>query len=175
MVERRHVAILAFPCEMYQDAGAELARVELVALVREAKGESIPPAWDGAWAICPLPNLMGDGRMWLVDFRALANVDRDYLDFGKRACCLSEAGWAFFRQRLALCHARAAAMLEEHVEAGKPTWHEVTCWQRWIASGRERAAFHDWLNSPDPSLSGMTKRVALERGMYAQVQALLDV
>ncbi|MHB8452447.1 MAG: hypothetical protein ACYDAQ_18640 [Mycobacteriales bacterium] len=89
--ERRLVAVLGYPCDIY--AGGRLARVQMVAPVIDAAKAGIPENWDGAFTAAPLPDLLGDGRMFAVDLRAAANIDAFYLDTGNRQRCLSELGW----------------------------------------------------------------------------------
>src|SRR5207248_5329941 len=112
-VERRHVATVLHPCDMYAEATGVLARVQAVALVRAAEGIRIPDDWGGAFSVCPLPNLAGDGSMWLADFRATSNVDRSFLSEENRERSLTEFGWALFRQRLAGASTRLMISLDD--------------------------------------------------------------
>ncbi len=173
VIKRRTVAVTTYPCEMYDPEG-NVGRAQAIALVRSAQGLTIPPNWDGAWTFCPLPDLRGDGQLYVIDFRAVANVDRSYLTRDKRVRCLSEYGWAIFRQRRALHETRAAIHLEDLLQVGAPTWHEIALWQRWTESGRPEQDFQPWLSAASPNLGGLSRRRALERGMWHQVAADLD-
>jgi hypothetical protein len=172
-VTRRHVATVLYPCDMYVQQGRVLSRVQVVALVKEAEGIEIPEDWDGAFSICPLPDLIQDGQMWMADFTRLVNIDRSFLRPENRVRSLSEYGWAFFRQRLALASSRSMIHLSDLQATGATTWQETAMESDWRKAGRSTEAFHDWLDDKEPELSGMSRRVALERGMQAAVQASL--
>jgi hypothetical protein len=51
--------------------------------------------------------------MWVADFRTIAVVDRSYLTIDRRVRCLSEYGWAIFRQRLGTSTSRAEVSLDD--------------------------------------------------------------
>ena len=171
--ERRLVTPILYPCDMYVDGRGVLGRVQAVALVHSAEGVRIPDDWAGAFTVCPLPDLMGDGAMWLADFRAIANVDRSYLRVEHRVHSLTEAGWAVFRQRLALASTRLSIDLDDLRIGGAITWEESVLWQRWNEAGRDPGAFHDWYDGEDDYLDRMTRRQALERGLTEQVRLAL--
>jgi hypothetical protein len=173
VIKRRTVAVTTYPCEMYDPDGT-MGRAQAVAAVRSAEGITIPPNWDGGWTYGPLPDLYGDGQLYVVDFRAVANIDRSYLVRSKRVRSLSEYGWAIFRQRRALHETRAAIHLEDLLQVGTPTWQEITLWQRWTESGRPEGDFQAWLSTASPNLGGLSRRRALERGMSHQVGSELD-
>jgi hypothetical protein len=170
-IDRRTVAIIGYPCEMY--AQGVLAKVQSVAVVRQAHKLGIPEHWQGAFGTCPLPDLHGDGELWAVDFRALSPVDRTYLTSENRLACLTEFGWAYLRQRLALYLTRAAITINDLQEAGKATWQETLLWQHWNASDRPPGAFQSWLDAFDANI-GFTRRAALQRGLYQLLHATLS-
>ena len=124
----------------------------------------MPPTWEGAFTACPLPDLFGDGVLWAADFLALSPVDRTYLTTENRIASLSESGWAYFRQRLALCYTRALIVLRPLEAVGEPTWKEIELWQEWNLRGHGPEEFQPWLDQFDPDL-GFKRRVALQRGM----------
>ncbi|MBI4493458.1 MAG: hypothetical protein HY690_11775 [Chloroflexi bacterium] len=167
-VERRTVAVIGYPCEMY--AQGVLTRVQSVAVVREAHKLGVPENWLGAFGVCPVPDLFGDGALWAVDFRSISPVDRAYLRPDHRLACLTEWGWAYLRQRLALYYTRAAITIADLLEAGKPTWQETQLWQHWNESGRAPGEFQAWLDEFDPNI-GFPRRVALQRGLYQVLYA----
>jgi hypothetical protein len=169
-VERRYVATILHPCDMYAEASGALAKVQAVALVRTAQGTRIPDDWGGAFSVCPLPNLLGDDAMWLADFRATSNVDRSFLREDNRERSLTEFGWAVFRQRLAAASTRLMISLDDLQGVGATTWRETLLWQQWNSAGRETTEFHPWYDTADPNLGGLTRRTAVERGMYDQVR-----
>lgn len=170
--KRRAVAVLNHPCELYGEWGG-MGRTQRIAAVREAKGVTIPANWDGAWAYCPLPDLYGDGPMWIVDLGLTANIDRAYLDRSTRLRSLSEYGWAIFRQRIAANDTRTTIHLQDLIDIGQANWQELSMWQSWNEAGRAEDEFQAWLSTPSPNLSGLRRRTALDRGMYGQVSAEL--
>jgi hypothetical protein len=172
-IERRHVATFLHPCEMYTDGGRVLNRVQVVALVKKAQGITIPEDWGGAFSVCPLPDLAGDGSMWIADMTRLANIDRSFLTSENRERSLSELGWSVFRQRLALACTRVMISLTGLERIGKVTWQEALLATVWGETGRDAPRFHDWLDEPDPDLGGLIRRNALERGMYEEVHGAL--
>lgn len=171
VIERRLVMLLGFSCDVYTPTG-ELGRAQQVAVVREAEKLRIPPNWEGAFTACPLPDLFGDGALWAADFLALSPVDRSYLTPANRVASLSALGWAYFRQRLALCFTRALIVLEPLIQVGETTWQEIALWEEWNRRGHQPGEFQAWLDSFDPSL-GFRRRVALQRGMSQILLSLL--
>jgi hypothetical protein len=149
-----------------------LARVQTVAVVREASKLSTGDLWTGGFGACPLPDLLGDGVFWAVDFRAICAVDRSYLGAANRLACLTELGWAYLRQRLALYFTRVTTHLFDLQQTGRPTWDETELWEQWNMLGRDPTAFQPWLDTPDPNI-GFTRRRALERGMRHIVASTL--
>ncbi len=169
-IERRTALALTYPCEMY--ARGVLARVQTVALVREGSKLGISNEWRGPFSACPLPDLFGDGMLWAADFLAIGNVDRSYLTEVNRVASLTERGWAYLRQRLAIYLTRVAIHLEDLHQAGRATWDEIELWEQWNALGRRSSEYQDWLDLPDPNI-GFTRRQALERGMRHLVASAL--
>ena len=164
------VVALTYPCEMY--ARGVLARVQTVAVVREASKLATGDLWTGGFGACPLPDLLGDGALWAVDFRAICSVDRSYLRVSNRLACLSELGWAYLRQRLTLYFARTPSHLDDLRQTGRATWDETELWEQWSTLGRDPSAFPAWLDQLDP-LIGFTRSQALERGMPRLVASTL--
>jgi hypothetical protein len=145
----RVVATLSHPCDMVNPDGVTLSRCQAIALVRDGSKVGLPEDWEGAVTICPLPDLMGDGKLWVADFTLVSNVDRRYLTAERRVRCLSELGWAVFRQRAALALTRAKPSIEKLLEYGRVTWAESEMEMDWLAAGRGQADFQDWLNTHD--------------------------
>jgi hypothetical protein len=168
--ERRVVALMGYPCDIY--AGGTSAKVQTIAVVREAAKLRVPPDWRGAFTVCPLPDLFGDGALWAVDFRTMGTADRFYLRPERRIACLSEFGWAYLRQRLAVYYTRVSVHLDDLAAAGRATWDEIDLWERWNAAGRAPDGFQAWLDTFDPGI-GFTHRQALERGMTRLVASVL--
>lgn len=168
---RRLVAVLGYPCDIY--SGGRLARVQTVAPVTDATAVGVPANWDGAFTFAPLPDLLGDGRMYAVDLRAAANIDAFYLDRVNRKRCLSELGWACFRQRIGLAGTRLLNHLSDLTAVGNAIWVEMSLWQTWNESGRDQEDFPAWLDTPEADLGGFTRRAALDRNMYDLVSASL--
>ena len=75
-------------------------------------------------AVCPLPDLLGDGGLWVADFRTINVVHRSYLREDRRVRSLSELGWAIFRQRYVMASTRGIVPLEDMLDAGRTTWIE---------------------------------------------------
>lgn len=169
-VERRKVAALSFPGEMYSNG--ILGRVQTIAVLREAAKLGIPDDWQGAFFACPLPDLVGDGQKWIIDFRTMGNVDRSFLTPGNRMETLTEFGWAYLRQRLGIYFTRVSYHLGDLQQAGSATWQETELWEEWRAMGRAASDFHAWLDATDIEI-GFTRRKALERGMYRLVASAL--
>ncbi len=171
--ERRLVVLLGYPCDIYLPDG-RLTRVQSVAPVIDATKAGIPKDWDGAFTFAPLPELLGDKRMFAADLRVSANIDAHYINTSNRKRCLSEMGWAAFRQRLGLAQTRLINHLADLKAVGVPVWHEMELWSRWNETGRQSQDFQIWLNSREANLGGFTRRAALERGMYEVVAASLE-
>jgi hypothetical protein len=171
--ERRPCIVLGYTCDLYTDAGT-LAKVQVVAPVIEAAKVGIPDDWDGAFNFAPLPDLRGDGVMHAADLRAASNIDAFYLDRTKRVRCLSELGWAAFRQRLGLSHARVLNHLDDLVAVGEDVWREIALWERWNREGRKSEAFQTWLDQHHAGLGGFPLRALLYRGMVNEVSAALE-
>ncbi len=172
LTERRPVAVLGYPCDIY--ANGKLVKVQLVAPVIEAEKAGIPADWDGAFTVAPLPDLYGDGKMWAVDLRVAANIDAFYLEPANRVRCLSELGWAAFRQRVGLASTRLVNHLSDLRAVGTEVWHEMAMWQRWNETERPAEGFQAWLDGREANLGGFSRRAALSRGMHDVVRASLE-
>ena len=169
-IERRPAIALTYPCEMY--AHGVLARVQTIAVVREGSKLGLSDDWQGTFSACPLPGLFGDGALWGADFRTIGSVDRSYLTAANRIASLTEFGWAYLRQRLAIYFTRVTCHLEDLLQAGRATWDETELWEQWNALGRAPSAYQAWLDATDPNI-GFTRRRALERGMRHLVASTL--
>lgn len=169
---RRMVAVLGYPCDIY--SAGQLVKVQCVAPVVNAAKVGIPPNWDGAFTMAPLPDLLGDGQMYAVDLRACSNIDSFYLNPQSRKRCLSELGWAAFRQRLGLASTRLLNHIDDLAAVGAELWQEMALWQRWNETGRSPAAFQHWLDQSEANLGGFSRRAVLGRGMYTAVNSSLD-
>ena len=172
VVERRMVALLGYPCDVYQ--GGRRVKVQMIAPVVDATKAGIPPNWDGAYGYFPLPDLVGDGRLYAAELRTAANIDVSYLTAHRRLRSLSRFGWAVFRQRLALSATRTIIPLDALDTIGAYLWQEVEAWQRWCEVRGDEPGFQDWLDQPDPTLSGFPRRRALERGHHRMVRMALE-
>jgi hypothetical protein len=170
-IERRMVAVIGYPCDLY--VSGKPAIIQCVAPVVDAAKVNIPSDWSGAYTYVPLADLKGDGTKWAVSLQATANVDARYLVRQNRVASLTRYGWAFFRQRLALCSTRGMFIVEDLTGAGAATWDETELWADWCAAGHPEGAFNAWLNTTDPSLGGFTRRKALEQGMVKTVRGML--
>lgn len=172
---RVSAAPILYPCDMVGNDNISPLKAQPIARVYDAaaKGLAIPDDWDGVFGVCPLPDLRGDGRMWVVDFRTISTVERSYLALEKRVRCLSEYGWAIFRQRLVGAVTRGVVDVETMQLIGGTAWAESEMETVWVAAGRDRAAFHTWLDEPDPDLPYASRRHAMEEGGIHQVRALL--
>jgi hypothetical protein len=161
-----HVATLIYPCDMVDRDNVTLIRSQAIALVYDAAqtGLRLADDWGGTWSVCPLPDLIGDGRMWVADFRKITTIDRSYLRAEQRVRCLSELGWAVFRQRLSVATTRALPDLDKLLEGGRATWAESKMETAWVAQGRDRKDFHDWLDSTEHALPYISRRRALDEG-----------
>src|SRR5262249_16939383 len=113
-----------------------------------------------------------DGTLWAADFLALSPVDRSYLSPDSRVASLSELGWAYFRQRLALCFTRALMILQPLMAVGDATWREIELWEEGNRRGHPSQDFQPWLDAFDPNL-GFKRRAALQRGMSQILLSLL--
>lgn len=171
VVERRLVAVVGYPCEIYQ--GGKLTKVQTVAPVTSASKVGLPINWDGAYTYCPLPNLKDDGDLYAVEMRAMANIDASYLTKDRRIRSLSSLGWAIFRQRLTLCTTRVLIPLDALERVGEALFEEVDFWEQWCRTGRAEADFQAWLDEHDPRYSGFTRRDLLDRGQYEAVGAAM--
>jgi hypothetical protein len=134
---------------MCSDDGYTLRKPQAIVMVREEKGDGMPDDWEGCYHLCPLPDLKGDGRLWVADFSLVANIDRTFLQPEQRIRCLSELGWAVWRQRAALEATRAKVDLEKMRETGATTWAESIMEVDWLSVGRDQASFHAWLDEAD--------------------------
>lgn len=172
--ERRLVAVMGYTCDLYNEQTGVLGKVQVVAPVIEATTAGIPDNWAGAFNFVPLPDLLGDGKMYAADLRVTSNVDAFYLLPKKRVRCLSEIGWAAFRQRIALSSTRTIHHLDDLCSAGEDVWREIHLWERWNRSGGAPAAFQRWLDEPQGKLGGFTRRHLLYRGMLGEVLADLE-
>jgi len=171
-VQRRLVAVLGYPCDLYADG--RLIKVQTVAPVASAERVGIPQNWDGAFTFAPLPDLLGDGALYAVDLRAAANIDASYLLVENRIRSLSETGWAVFRHRMALCDTRALISLPVLMSVGAAAWQETSLWQRWNEAGRPPEQFASWLDEREPALGGFIRRNMLDRGMAEDVRTRLE-
>ncbi len=169
-IERRHVAILGFPCDLYPPRRVELSRVQSIGLVRQLT-EAMSADLDSSYEVCPLPDLFGDGQMWCVDFRLISNVDRFYLTKANRLVSLSEAGWAFFKFRKILCDTRIKVSMDELRRLGRVQWEEVRLWEHWIRTDRAEAEFPAWMDEPNLAFAGSSPRTALEAGIELELLA----
>lgn len=168
--EPRTVAVLGYPCDIYNPATWKLGKVQTIALVVNAEKVGIPEHWDGAFQFAPLPDLFGDGVMHAVDLRATANIDAFYLDVAQRQRCLSELGWATFRQRIGLASTRLLNHLSDLTAVGSSLWQEMDLWTTWNQAGRPAPGFQQWLDEREADLGGFTRRAALYRGMHETVR-----
>ncbi len=173
---RLTVATLLYPCDMVAQDNVTLIRQQPVALVYDAreKGLTIPADWEGVMGVCPLPDLRGDGRMWVADFRRVSVVDRAYLRDDQRVRCLSEFGWAVYRQRFAGAFTRVLPTVDDILDFGKAAWAESTMEARWVNTGRDRRAFQEWLDAPNESLPYETPRRGLDARGIGLVRTALD-
>jgi hypothetical protein len=171
--QRRLVATLLYPCDMVAHDNVTLVRAQSVAVVcKMPPGLTLPPDWNGAYKACPLPDLMGDGEMWMVDFTKTANIDRDYLRPDHRVRALSELGWGFFRQRLILAATRLTTDIDKFIELGAATWAESELEAEWISKGGTKEGFQRWLDAYDPALDSLSRRAALDGQKNAVRDAL---
>lgn len=171
-VERRMVAVLQYPCDIY--TASKLVSAQTIAPVVEAAKVGIPPDWDGAYEYAPLPDLMGDGVAYAVNLRAVANIDASYLRMSERIRCLSQLGWAVFRQRKALCDTRALISLDDLVGIGASTWREVSLWQRWNEAGLPANEFQPWLDEREAAAGGFERRKLLVQRMEGLLRDRLE-
>lgn len=172
--ERRLVTVMGYTCDLYNEQTGALGKVQVVAPVLEATAAGIPDSWAGAFNFVPLPDLLGDGKMYAADLRVTSNVDAFYLGTTNRVRCLSEIGWAAFRQRIGLSSTRTIHHLDDLRSAGEDVWREIRLWERWNRSGRDPVAFQRWLDEPQGKLGGFTRRHLLYRGMLGEILADLE-
>ncbi len=172
VAERRMVAVVGYPCDIYLNGA--LAKVQTVVPVVTADKAGISQDWDGAFTLAPLPDLRGDGVMYAADFRVFANIDAFYLNPHARIRCMSELGWAAFRQRLGLAGTRLLNHLTDLTAVGAEVWQEMALWQRWNETGRKPTEFGQWLDGRETNLGGFSRRSALSRGMHDVVRASLE-
>lgn len=175
---RRHVATLLHPCDIVSEDNVTPLNQQPVAMVYDAaaSGLSISDGWERVpGAMCPLPDLNGDGRMWVVDFRKITVINRSYLPADRRVRSLSEFGWALFRQSYMRAATRAELSIDDLEVIGKTTWIESEMETHWTtARGEaERSAFHEWLNGFEPESGYASRRRALEAGEVDLVWELL--
>jgi hypothetical protein len=120
---------------------------------------------------------MGDGRLWVADFTLVSNVDRSLLSPDRRVKCLSDLGWAVFRQRAAMATTRGEIELERLFELGEVAWAESMMEMEWLAAGRDQASLQEWLNSHDEEqCAGFDARrdVMKEHGGIDRIRTLLQ-
>jgi len=160
----RYVAALQHPCAMYGDDNVTMIKAQAVVAILNAKqiGLKIDPAWEGTIDVCPIPDLLGDGEMWVADFRQITTVDRAFLPVDRRARALSELGWAVFRQRMVTALTRAKPNLEDVRAVGRATWLEYEIETEAVGDGVDRKAFQSWLDSSWDNVAYATPRKALE-------------
>ena len=137
--------------------------------VIDATKRGVPENWDGAFNLFPLPNLLGDGVLYAVDFRAMSNIDSSYLQRGNRIKSLSRWGWSLFLMRFVLSATRGLVPLSVWDKIGAALWDEVELWDQWCTAGGAEAAFQEWLDTVCPHLGGFTRRQLLHRGQRSQV------
>jgi hypothetical protein len=161
---RMHVALLLHPCYIVGSDGYTPVKAQPIAAVYEARSKhlAIPDDWEGVFGICPLPDLLGDGEMWVCDFRSISVVDRSYLPRDRRVRSLSELGWAIFRQRYITAATRGALDVKDLIEVGTTTWTESEMETRWQRADRALADFHKWLDAADPSTPEVSRRDVLD-------------
>ncbi|MGH8994410.1 MAG: hypothetical protein ACRDZ7_23115 [Acidimicrobiia bacterium] len=172
--DRRLVAVLGYTCDLYNEQSGQLGKVQIVAPVIDATKAGIPEDWAGAFSLAPLPDLLGDGKMYAIDLRAASNIDSFYLVLANRVRCLSELGWAAFRQRIGLASTRVVNHLDDLLAAGQDTWREIELWEQWNRAGLQPSAFQAWLDQPQAKLGGFTRRTVLYRGAMSEVAADLE-
>jgi hypothetical protein len=160
---RKSVALLRYGCDIYRHDNHELFKIQPVAIVRSGRRDNISPDWKGGYGVCPLPNLRGDGEMWLVDFSVISNIDRRYLVEDNRIAALSEPGWTAFRQRLILAATRITVRPEKILDDGRALWSEVGLLQAATQAGIAADAFRGWYEAPNATLADRSPRWAAER------------
>lgn len=89
-----------------------------------------------------------------LNLRVASNIDAFYLVPANRVRCLSELGWAAFRQRIGLSGMRIVNNLDDLRNVGLDVWREVELWERWNRSGRRPGAFQSWLDEAHGKLGG---------------------
>jgi hypothetical protein len=161
--KRLHAATVSYPCDIIVASdGVTLNKAQAVVPVYRAADYriTVPDDWEGAWSVCPLPDLVGDGAMWVADFRRITTIDRSYLRLEDRVRCLSEVGWAWFRRRLITALTRGTLPVEDLVEIGASTWAEAEFETRWVVAGRDPKDFQTWLDEVDLSIGVYPSRRA---------------
>jgi hypothetical protein len=129
--------------------------------------------------------MVADDNVTLVKSQSVAVVrpmpsgvslppDRDYLRLDHRVRALSELGWGFFRQRLALSGTRFTTDIEKLIEIGAATWAESELEAEWLSKGGTNDGFQRWLDAYDPSLNFMSRRAALDGGKKHAVRDSLN-
>ena len=171
LTERRFVCVVNYPCDIYNESG-ELAKVQSVAVVRDVTKDRVPSEWNGSYVLCPYPNLMSDGALWAADFRAISNVDRQYLVPSNRIASLTEYGWAFFRHRYVLAVSRVLVKPEVMQELGKDMWKEIELWDEWALS-QASATFQSWFTSSNGAVGGFSPKDLVLKGDFEEVQELM--
>jgi hypothetical protein len=167
---------ILYPCDMVGPDNVSLLKAQPIARVYDAadKGLRIPQDWAGVLGVCPLPDLRGDGRMWVADFRLITAVERSYLNPDERTRSLSEYGWAVFRQRLVAATTRGLVEIDGMLSIGRVAWAESEMEALWSASGRDRRAFHGWLDARDARLPYASRREAMDHGRIDRIRVDLD-
>ena len=159
------VAMLGHPCASY--AGGELVQQQTIAQVRELGGASgsapfVAP-WDSHWHLFPLPDLLGDGRDFVVDFRRIGTTHASNLR-DKRIACLSHEGLTGFQRRYAKHSIRADLDESEWHRVVTQYWNEFELWEQWNGRDLPPPEFQAWLDDVFPSgpYQGVIRRDVLE-------------
>jgi hypothetical protein len=152
--KRRHVATLLHPCVIVDRDNVTPINAQAVVAVYDAakNGLRIRDDWEEVpFDVCPLPDLNGDGKMWVADFRMITTVHRSYVPPANRVRCLSELGWAVFRQRYIRSVTRGEFPIERLMGIGRAAWVESVMETHWVRTLDEdaRRAFHEWLDASD--------------------------
>lgn len=175
--KRRHVATILYPCDMVVADNVTPVKAQPIVQVYDAGKTGLAVSEDLGLVpvgVCPLPDLEGDGRMWVADFRTINVIDRSYLTPNRRVRCLSECGWTLFRQRLGTAGTRAEVSFGVLMELGTAAWVESEMEARWVESGGDSADFHFWLDEPRDDVSYDSLRRALEEGALDLVREELE-
>lgn len=169
--ERRTVCLIGYPCDIYNEVGS-LAKVQSIAIVRDAMGEKVPETLAGCYTLAPYPDLQSDGKMWAADFRAVSNIDRQYLVPANRTATLTEDGWAYFRHRYILAISRLLVKPETCRERGRDMWLEIELWEEW-AESQSSSTFQPWFTAASSELGGFSPKDVLAKGDVDDVRQLL--